>query len=60
MGLTAKKKPRFSLADEGILESKLVQLPTLLVGALADAMMAILQDCGRISWEIRPRQCALA
>ena len=44
MGLTAKKKPRFSPSGEGILESELVRLPTSLVGPPEDAMIR-LQGC---------------
>ena len=46
MGLTTKKKPRFSPSGEGILESELVRLPMSLRGQLEDAM-SMLEDC----WE---------
>ena len=46
MGLTRKKKPRFSPLGEGILESELVRLPMLLSGQSEDAM-SMLEDC----WE---------
>jgi hypothetical protein len=46
MGLTAKKKPRFSPSGEGILESELVQLPLSLIGGPPEETMARLQeDC---------------
>jgi hypothetical protein len=38
MGLTRKKKPRFSPLGEGILESELVRLPMLLSGQSENAM----------------------
>jgi len=46
MGLTAKKKPRFSPSGEGILESELVRLPISLIGSSEEAIVR-LQEC----WE---------